>query len=74
MRRPDPYSSLPAASGPHWDPSASQLGRVLHPQPESQLIHNLEHGGIVIWYDAERSTPESIDALTAMSMRSRHAA
>ncbi len=35
------------------------------PQPETQLIHNLEHGGIVIWYDPEALTAESIDALTA---------
>jgi Protein of unknown function (DUF3105) len=45
-----PYSSLPATSGPHWTTPA-QWGAYSTPQPESQLIHNLEHGGIVIWYD-----------------------
>ena len=34
------------------------------PLAESQSIHNLEHGGIVIWYDPEALTVESIDALT----------
>ena len=60
----DPYSSLPAASGPHWDPSGiANWGVYSTPQPETQLIHNLEHGGIVIWYDPEALNAESIDAL-----------
>ena len=62
----NPYSSLPATSGPHWEPSGiAQWGVYSTPQPETQLIHNLEHGGIVIWYDPEALTVESIDALTA---------
>jgi hypothetical protein len=62
----DPYSSLPAASGPHWDPSAlANWGVYSSPQPETQLIHNLEHGGIVIWYDPEALDAESIDALAS---------
>lgn len=61
----DPYSSLPATSGPHWDPSGlAQWGVYSTPQPETQLIHNLEHGGVVIWYDPEALTVEQIDALT----------
>jgi hypothetical protein len=62
----NPYSSLPATSGPHWDPSGiANWGVYTTPQPETQLIHNLEHGGIVIWYDPEALTVESIDALAA---------
>ncbi len=39
-------------SGPHWDPSGiANWGVYTTPQNESQVIHNLEHGGIVIWYD-----------------------
>lgn len=61
----DPYSSLPATSGPHWDPSGiANWGVYSTPQNETQLIHNLEHGGIVIWYDPERLETEGIDALT----------
>ncbi|MEP7082611.1 MAG: DUF3105 domain-containing protein [Chloroflexota bacterium] len=49
----DPYTSLPATSGPHWEsPNWANWGVYSTPQPESQVIHNLEHGGIVIWYDA----------------------
>ena len=59
----NPYSSVPAVSGPHWGTPAA-WGVYSSPLAESQAIHNLEHGGIVIWYDPEALTVESIDALT----------
>lgn len=46
----DPYTSLPATSGPHWSTPAN-WGVYSTPLTESQVPHNLEHGGIVIWYD-----------------------
>lgn len=48
----NPYSSVPATSGHHWGTPA-EWGVYSTPLSESQLIHNLEHGGIVIWYDPE---------------------
>jgi len=63
---PDPYSSLPAASGPHWDPSGlAQWGAYSTPQNESQLIHNLEHGGVVIWYDPDQVDADGVSELTS---------
>jgi uncharacterized protein DUF3105 len=63
---PDPYSSIPATSGPHWDQSGiANWGVYSTPQPESQLIHNLEHGGIVIWYDADALTDAQVDDLAS---------
>ena len=59
----DPYSSLPATSGPHWNGPAD-WGVYSTPQVEAQLIHNLEHGGIVIWYDPAALDADSIDALS----------
>jgi hypothetical protein len=59
----NPYSSLPATSGPHWT-TPSNWGVVTTPAAESQLIHNLEHGGIVIWYDAVRLDADGVAALT----------
>jgi Protein of unknown function (DUF3105) len=62
----NPYSSLPATSGPHWDPSGiANWGVYTTPQPETQLIHNLEHGGIVIWYDPAALSAEDVDALAS---------
>jgi hypothetical protein len=51
-----PWSSTPGTSGVHWD-SPTSWGVYSTPQPEEQLIHNLEHGGIVIWYE-----PDTLDA------------
>lgn len=69
-----PYSSTPGTSGPHWDPSGlANWGVYTTPQPEEQLIHNLEHGGIVIWYDAEAVDAEGIDSL-AQYVRRQNAA
>lgn len=60
----DPYSSLPATSGPHWD-SPAAWGAYPTPQNESQLVHNLEHGGIVIWYDADALDADQVAELTS---------
>jgi hypothetical protein len=51
-----PYSSTPATSGPHWN-APNNWGVYTTPQREEQLIHNLEHGGIIIWYE-----PDQLDA------------
>lgn len=60
----NPYSSLPATSGPHWSTPAA-WGSYSTPQNESQLIHNLEHGGIVIWYVATALDDAQIAELTS---------
>ena len=63
---PDPYSSLPATSGPHWDPSGiAAWGAYATPQNETQVIHNLEHGGIVIWYDPDALDTDQVAELTS---------
>ena len=63
---PDPYSTIPAASGPHWETSGiANWGAYTTPQNESQVIHNLEHGGIVIWYDPAILTDAQVAELTS---------
>jgi hypothetical protein len=59
----DPYSSLPAASGPHWSGPAN-WGVYTTPQVETQLVHNLEHGGVVIWYDPDALDASQVDELS----------
>jgi hypothetical protein len=44
------YASNPPTSGPH-DPVPVQWGVYDQPQPKERLIHNMEHAGIVIWYN-----------------------
>ena len=57
-----PYSSTPGTSGIHW-PTPTNWGVYSTPQPEEQLIHNLEHGGIVIWYEADQLDADQVDEL-----------
>ena len=61
------YRSVPATSGPHWnlgDGVAPLYWRVYtSPVPEPAAVHNLEHGGIVIWYQST-ATAEDIQKLT----------
>lgn len=62
------YTSRPATSGPHlgtpanWGVYPGLLGTAV---PEVQAIHNLEHGGIVIWYQEGQLDPASIDELAS---------
>lgn len=56
------YSSLPATSGPHWGTPAN-WGVYTAPLAESQVVHNLEHGGVVIWYQADQLDAAAIGDL-----------
>lgn len=50
-----PYNSNPPTSGWHWA-NPQEWGIYTTPQVQEQLVHNLEHGGIVIQY---RNLPPS---------------
>jgi uncharacterized protein DUF3105 len=58
------YNSSPPTSGPHYQVPADP-GFYPSPLPPEQLVHNLEHGQIVIWYrpDAPEGTIEGLQAL-----------
>jgi Protein of unknown function (DUF3105) len=43
------YDSSPPTSGPHWPITADPGFYTVEPPPE-ELVHNLEHGQIVVWY------------------------
>lgn len=58
-----PYSSLPGTSGPHWA-SPTNWGVYTTPLVEELVIHNLEHGGIVIWYQPSKLDANGLAALT----------
>ena len=46
------YNSNPPTSGPH---SATPMPfKVLdNPAPKENLVHNMEHGGVVVWYNTD---------------------
>jgi hypothetical protein len=61
-----PYHSVPATSGPHWSSADSPGPWGVYPnaQRQERLLHNLEHGGIVIWYQPARLDAVGVAALT----------
>lgn len=52
----EPYNSDPPTSGPHASPV--EAGFYAEAIPDENLVHNLEHGYVVIWYNC--AGPESI--------------
>lgn len=62
-----PYHSVPATSGPHWSSADSPGPWGVYPdnqaQPQERLLHNLEHGGIVIWYQPAKLDATGLAAL-----------
>jgi hypothetical protein len=60
------YNSEPPTSGPHFDIPA-EPGFYTTPVEAPTLVHNLEHGQIVIWYapDAEQRVRDQLAFLTA---------
>jgi hypothetical protein len=58
------YETIPPTSGPHY-PTPADPGFYSAPVPEPTLVHNLEHGQIVIWYrpEAPAETREQIERL-----------
>lgn len=46
------YNSFPATSGPH-DPTPAIWNVYDRPVPELKVVHNLEHGGVVVQYGDE---------------------
>jgi hypothetical protein len=62
------YQSRPATSGQHWNVGGGiapmNWGVYQTPVPEPAVVHNLEHGGIVIWYQPDQATADDVAALT----------
>lgn len=48
--RPTCYGSNPPTSGPH-SPSEARRGIYTQPVPKEQLVHSMEHGAVIIWYN-----------------------
>lgn len=60
----DVYNSDPPTSGPHYAQPA-QAGFYDEALPDEQLVHNLEHGYIVIWYNCTGLEETACDTLKA---------
>lgn len=62
-----PYNADPPNSGPHYGPPNGPINAGFYQEavPPEAVLHNLEHGQIVIWYrpDAPQETIDYIEAL-----------
>ena len=52
------YERTPPLSGPHHS-GVVDAGYYEQPQPTEELVHSLEHGAVVIYYDADAITEEA---------------
>jgi hypothetical protein len=57
------YTRTPPLSGPHWG-GAVQAGFYTETPELPRLVHTIEHGGVVIYYDESALTPEAEESLT----------
>lgn len=64
-----PYSSNPPTSGWHWD-NPQDWGIYTTPQVQEQLVHNLEHGGIIVQYNGLSSA--EVQTLTQIVQSDSH--
>ncbi|MGZ6372425.1 MAG: DUF3105 domain-containing protein [Candidatus Limnocylindria bacterium] len=61
------YTSVPATSGPHWSSADSPgpWGVYTSAQPQERMLHNMEHGGIIIWYQSAALSSADLATLTS---------
>lgn len=59
---PVAYNSTPPTSGPHYENLAA-WGSHAEPQRYEHLVHNLEDGGVVVYYQCEDGCPELVSEL-----------
>lgn len=62
------YQSDPPMSGEHW-PSWVAPGFFKTNQPKEKLVHSLEHGYIVIYYNEAKLSASELDAIKALAAK-----
>lgn len=59
---PITYNSVPPTSGPHYD-NLVAWGIYTEPQRYEHLVHNMEDGGVIVYYQCPDGCPEMVQAL-----------
>lgn len=57
------YNNTPPTSGPHYG-SLAEWGIYTEPLPYQVLLHNMEDGGVIVYYQCPDGCPETVEALT----------
>jgi len=63
-----PYNSEPPTSGPHM-PGIAPWGAYDQVIPKEYLVHNLEDGGVVIYYQCPKGCPDLIKKLEGVLLK-----
>ena len=63
---PVTYNSNPPTSGPHY-PYPAGWGIYKNPPADEFLVHNLEHGGVIISYNPDRIKGQELERLRAQA-------
>ena len=64
-RSPTVYNSTPPTSGPHYAGLAPR-GSYTRPFPYEQVLHNLEDGGVVVYYQCADGCPDLVAQLDSV--------
>lgn len=56
------YDTTPPTSGPHYSGTVD-AGFYTEAPPAGEIVHTLEHGAVVIYYDPDALSPEAEDSL-----------
>jgi hypothetical protein len=65
-KSPVAYNSTPPTSGPHYG-SLAGWGIHTEPIPDELMVHNLEDGGVGIWYDCPDGCAELVNQLASVA-------
>jgi len=56
------YNSNPPAGGPHYA-TPQDAGSYTTPPPDGNLVHSLEHGAVILWYNPKQLSTNQIEQL-----------
>ena len=56
------YSTNPPAEGNHY-PNPQPAGLYTTPPPDGNLVHSLEHGAVILWYNPKKLSLSQINTL-----------
>jgi hypothetical protein len=59
------YASNPPTSGNHWANTAQWGFYKTNPPADEQIVHNLEHGAVVVWYNPDKVSEAEYNELFA---------
>jgi hypothetical protein len=65
-KSPVAYNSTPPTSGPHYG-GLARWGIHTEPIPDELVVHNLEDGGVGIWYDCPEGCPDLVGQLESVA-------